>query len=214
MRGPVIRRPHSFDAAAPEKTEWRGRAHAAATTGTMWQLWLDDSEPCGWNRPLYGFARCNAEDLPLPQQDWECAACAYPRTGDLRSVIKLSTSPGSCTAPACPQGMRKSGREPRLLLCLPNDRGRVWFWQARTSPSMTPAAHAASHLSRPTCASAPTPHAAAHPAPLQSSTCSPLGAPTPSRPPDWAARGTVPLTWRRPGQYHRAARLVASAFPE
>ena len=100
------------------------------------ELWLDDSEPQAvWlNQALPDCPmQCEADDhASAAEQDWECAACAYPdRTGDLRSVIKLSDfyTTRQLHSTGMYQGMRKSGIEHELILCLPNDRGRVWFWR-------------------------------------------------------------------------------------
>ena len=118
------------------KTNGTGERMLPRQPADLGELWLDDSEPQAvWlNQALPDCPmQCEADDhASAAEQDWECAACAYPdRTGDLRSVIKLSDfyTTRQLHSTGMYQGMRKSGIEHELILCLPNDRGRVWFWR-------------------------------------------------------------------------------------
>ncbi len=82
--------------------------------------------------PVYPLQCETDEHASTAEQDWECAACTYPdRTGDLRSVIKLSDfySTRQLHSSSLYQGMRKSGIEHELVLCLPHDSGRLKFWR-------------------------------------------------------------------------------------
>ena len=118
------------------KTNGTGERMLPRQPADLGELWLDDSEPQAvWlNQALPDCPmQCEAGDhASAAEQDWECAACAYPdRTGDLRSVIKLSDfyTTRQLHSTGMHQEMRKSGIEHELILCLPNDRGRVWFWR-------------------------------------------------------------------------------------
>jgi DNA-binding CsgD family transcriptional regulator len=118
------------------KTNGTGERMLPRQPADLGELWLDDSEPQAvWlNQALPDCPmQCEADDhASAAEQDWECAACVYPdRTGDLRSVIKLSDfyTTRQLHSTGMYQGMRKSGIEHELILCLPNDRGRVWFWR-------------------------------------------------------------------------------------
>jgi DNA-binding CsgD family transcriptional regulator len=118
------------------KTNGTGERMLPRQPADLGELWLDDSEPQAvWlNQALPDCPmQCEADDhASAAEQDWECAACAYPdRTGDLRSVIKLSDfyTTRQLHSTGMYQGMRKSGIEHELILCLPNDRGLVWFWR-------------------------------------------------------------------------------------
>ena len=118
------------------KTNGTGERMLPRQPADLGELWLDDSEPQAvWlNQALPDCPmQCEADDhASAAEQDWECAACTYPdRTGDLRSVIKLSDfyTTRQLHSTGMYQGMRKSGIEHELILCLPNDRGRVWFWR-------------------------------------------------------------------------------------
>jgi DNA-binding CsgD family transcriptional regulator len=77
--------------------------------------------------------QCEADEhTSTTEQGSECVACTYPdRTGDLRSVVKLSDfySTRQLHSTAVYQGMRKSGIEHELILCLPHDSGRLKFWR-------------------------------------------------------------------------------------
>ena len=118
------------------KTNGTGERMLPRQPADLGELWLDDSEPQAvWlNQALPDCPmQCEADDhASAAEQDWECAACTYPdRTGDLRSVIRLSDfySTRQLHSTGMYQGMRKTGIEHELILCLPDDRGRVWFWR-------------------------------------------------------------------------------------
>ena len=144
-------RPDSFYTApaSPRKNEWHRRAHDAETTGRSGRTLagMMNSEPQAvWVNQALPVCpmQCEADEhASTAEQDWECAACAYPdRTGDLRSVIKLSDfySTRQLHSSGLYQGMRKSGIEHELMLCLPNDSGaaevlaRVWSGFLRARP--------------------------------------------------------------------------------
>jgi DNA-binding CsgD family transcriptional regulator len=67
------------------------------------------------------------------EECWECPACSYPnRTGDLRSVIKLSDFYSSRQLHSTNMygaSMRRTGHEHELMVSLPNDRARLWFYR-------------------------------------------------------------------------------------
>ena len=108
-----------------------------ADPGELWLIRDEDSQlqEMWLNQVLPVIAiQCEADDhASAAEQGWECEACSYPdRTGDLRSVIKLSDfyTARQLHSTGMYQGtMRKSGIEHELTLCLPNDGGRLWFWR-------------------------------------------------------------------------------------
>jgi DNA-binding CsgD family transcriptional regulator len=126
--------------AQPLLGQWSGASEyllprQPADLGELWLTRDEDSGPQAmWlsqGLPVFPI-HCEGDDHASAEQSWECEACSYPdRTGDLRSVIKLSDfySTRRLHSTFMYQGMRRLGIEHELILCLPNDSRRLWFWR-------------------------------------------------------------------------------------